>query len=73
MSILGNLVVAALFDDRSKAEEAWGLLVDEGVPASLITDPGLLGGYELSVMVERDDLERVQELLAPLFSPPPDR
>ncbi|RLE16323.1 MAG: hypothetical protein DRJ28_01930 [Actinobacteria bacterium] len=68
MHVLGNLVSAALFNDRKKADDAWGILTEAGVPASVITDPGMLGKYELSVMVERDDLERAQELLAPLVA-----
>ncbi len=72
MHLLGPQVSAALFTDRDKAEEAWGMLVDAGVPAAIITDPGLLGKYELAVMVERDDLDRAQKLLAPLFPLPPE-
>jgi hypothetical protein len=68
MHVLGNLVSAALFTDRDKADDAWGILTEAGVPASVITDPGMLGKYELSVMVERDDLDRAQELLAPLVT-----
>ncbi len=71
MHLLGPEVSAALFTDRDKAEEAWTILVDAGIPAAIITDPGLLGKYELSVVVERGDLERAQVLLAPLFRRPP--
>ncbi len=67
MDTLGPQVSAALFTDQEKADEAWGLLADAGIPAAIITDPGLLGKFELSVMVERDDLERAQSLLAPLI------
>lgn len=63
MSILGKLVAAALFTDRDKADDAWGVLTEAGIPASVITDPGILGKYELLLMVERDDLERAQRLL----------
>ncbi len=68
MSILGKLVSASLFTDRDKADEAWGILIRAGVPASVITDPGMLGKYELLVMVEREDLERAQKLLADLIT-----
>jgi hypothetical protein len=68
MSILGKLVSAALFTDRATADEAWGMLTQAGVPASVVTDPGMLGKYELLVMVEREDLERAQKLLADLVT-----
>ncbi len=66
MNVLGPQVSAASFTDRDKADEAWGVLTEAGMPASVITDPGILGKYELSVMVQRDDLEKAQRLLAPL-------
>lgn len=66
---LGPHVSAALFTDREKADEAWSVITEAGIPASVITDPGMLGKYELSLMVERDDLEKAQKLLAPLISP----
>ncbi len=68
MHVLGPQVSAALLTDRDKADEAWGLLTDAGIPAAIITDPGMLGKYELSVMVERENLERAQKLLAPLVT-----
>jgi hypothetical protein len=68
MHVLGPQVSAALFTDRDKADEAWGLLTNAGIPAAIITDPGMLGKYELSVMVERENLERAQKLLAPLVT-----
>lgn len=64
MDILGPQVSAALFTDREKADEAWAVLTDAGIPAAVITDPGILGKFELLLMVERDDLERAQALLA---------
>lgn len=71
MHVLGPQVSVALFTDREKADEAWGILVDAGVPAAIITDPGMLGKYELSVVVERDNLARAQSLLAPLVGSGP--
>jgi hypothetical protein len=68
MSILGDMAAAALFDNRSDADEAWTLLAAEGIPASVITDPGIMGAYEVSVMVERSDLSRAQEVLAPFIA-----
>ena len=64
------LVAAALFDDRDRADDAWGRLADAGIPASVITEPGMLGAYRLNVMVHRDDLERAQILIADLIPPP---
>ncbi len=64
MNILGPQVSAALFTDREKADEAWGVLNDAGIASAVITDPGLLGKYELSLMVDRKDLARAQATLA---------
>ncbi|MEN8040612.1 MAG: hypothetical protein ABFR95_03825 [Actinomycetota bacterium] len=68
MDMLGPQVSAAIFTDQDKADEAWGLLSDAGIPAAIITDPGLLGKFELSVMVERESLEEAQKLLASLIA-----
>ena len=70
MNVLGPQVSAALFTDRKQAEEAWGILVDGGIPAAIVTDPGLLGKYELSLMVVRDDLDKAQALLKDVIAPP---
>lgn len=61
-----DLVAAALFTDRDIADEAWGRLVDADIPASVITEPGMVGAYRLNVMVERRDLDRAQHLIADL-------
>ena len=63
MSVLGELVVVASFTDRGAADKAWGALTEAGIPSSVITDPGMLGRYSLSLMVERDDLDRARETL----------
>ncbi len=55
MNSLGPQVAAALFTDQQKADEAWSLLVEADIPSAIITDPGMLGKYELAVMVERGD------------------
>jgi hypothetical protein len=49
------------------ADKAWGALAAEDIPAAIITDPGLLGKYELCLMVERDDLDIAQAVLAEFF------
>jgi len=66
MHVLGPQVSVAEFTDRDKADDAWGMLVEAGIPAAIITDPGMLGKYGLSVMVQREDLERARRLLFPL-------
>jgi len=66
MGILGNDIAAAVFSDRDLADEAWGLLVDAEIPATIVTDPGMLGAYSVQVMVDRSDLEAAQAVLAPL-------
>lgn len=67
MSILGEQAAAAVFDNRADADEAWGILADGDVPATVITDPGMLGAYQVSVVVDRSDLEQAQQLLAPFM------
>lgn len=61
-------VAAAVFDDRPPADEAWGLLARAGIDAAVIVDPGMLGAYKASVMVERDDLDEAMEVLAPFVN-----
>ena len=63
-----DLVAAALFTDRDVADEAWGRLVEADIPASVITEPGMVGAYRLNVMVERRDLDEAQRLIADLVN-----
>jgi hypothetical protein len=63
MDVLGPFASAGVFISRDKAEEAWDLLSEAGIPATVITDPGLLGAYSVSVEVERSDLDRAVALL----------
>jgi hypothetical protein len=67
MNTLGPQISAALFTDQEKAEEAWGILADGGIPAAIVTDPGILGKFELALMVARDDLDKAQALLGDLI------
>ncbi len=67
MSDPEQLVAAALFEDRVVADEAWGRLAEADIPASVITEPGIIGAYRLNVMVHREDLERAQALIADLI------
>lgn len=67
MGVLGDDISAAMFDDREPAEEAWALLNDAGIPSAVITDPGTFGApFRVHVMVDREDLEEAQRLIAPL-------
>ncbi len=61
-----DLVAAALFTDRDVADEAWGRLLEADIPASVITEPGMVGAYRLNVMVERKHLDEAQRLIADL-------
>jgi len=66
MSDSEQLVAAALFEDRAVADEAWGRLTEADIPASVITEPGIMGAYRLNVMVHREDLDKAQALIADL-------
>jgi len=61
-----ELVAALVTEKRKVADEAWGRLGEAGIPAVVITQPGIMGAYELIVQVEASDLERAQSLLTDL-------
>jgi aspartokinase len=63
MDILGPLASAGLFVNHELAEEAWDVLSEAGIPATVVTDPGILGKYSVSVQVERTDLDRAVAVL----------
>ena len=63
MDVLGPFASAGLFANRDLAEEAWDVLTDAGIPATVVTDPGILGKYSVSVEVERSDLDRAVAVL----------
>ena len=67
MGALGNDIAAAILRTREEADEAWGILAAAGIPATVVTDPGILGKYELMVMVDREDLDAAQEALTPFI------
>ena len=67
MGALGDDIAAAVLPSREKADEAWGILADAGIPATVVTDPGILGKYELLVMVDRADLAAAQQALGPFM------
>ena len=66
MSDPEQLVAAALFEDRDRADEAWGRLAEADIPASVITEPGMVGAYRLNVMVHRENLDEAQRVIADL-------
>lgn len=68
MSILGNDIAAAVFDNVDDAQEGWALLNDARIPSAVITDPGILGRYSVQLVVDRGDLAAAQKVLAPLVN-----
>jgi hypothetical protein len=61
-----DLVAAALFQDRERADLAWGRLAEADIPASVITEPGIMGAYYHRVMVQRENLDAAQAEIADL-------
>ena len=66
MSRPGDLVAAALFDDLERADLAWGRLAEVDIPASVITEPGIMGAFYYRVMVHRENLNEAQATIADL-------
>ncbi len=62
-----ELVAAALFEHRAAADEAWGRLAEADIPASVITEPGIMGALRYDVMVHRENLDEAQRLIADLI------
>ena len=63
-----RLVPIAEFDDPERAAEAWTLLQDGDIPASIDTDPGALGNPRISrLMVEEPNVAAAQRMVAPLI------
>ena len=61
-----DLVAAALFTDQDLADEAWGLLMEADIPASVVLEPGMVGAYRFDVMVHRENLDAAQRIIADL-------
>jgi hypothetical protein len=61
-----DLVAAALFQERERADLAWGRLAEADIPASVITEPGIMGAYYHRVMVQRENLDAAQAEIADL-------
>jgi hypothetical protein len=63
-----RLVPIAEFDDPDRAAEAWTLLQDVDIPASIDTDPGALGTPRVSrLMVEEPNVAAAQRVVAGLM------
>ncbi|MDJ0664139.1 MAG: hypothetical protein QNJ75_06235 [Acidimicrobiia bacterium] len=62
-----KLVPIAEFDDRTVAEEAWGVLEEAGIPANVLTEPGPFGAPVVHrIEVERPNVSAAQPLIAHL-------
>jgi hypothetical protein len=60
-----KLVPIAEFSDRERAETAWGVLEEAGIPANVLTEPAPFGGPVLHrVEVERPNVAAAQQLIA---------
>ncbi|GMR02637.1 MAG: hypothetical protein BMS9Abin20_0979 [Acidimicrobiia bacterium] len=63
MPLFGDSVSAAIFETREQAEDVWEFLAEAGIPATVVTDPGLLGPYSVTIEVDREDLERAVDVI----------
>ena len=67
MPITGPQISAAMFTSVEDAEGGWELLSEAEIPSAMITESAL-GSYSVSLMVEREDLEAAQAVLAPYMN-----
>lgn len=64
-----RLTPIAEFAERTDAEEAWVVLDEAGIAASVVTDPAAFGSPEVTrVYVARIDADRAQQLIAPIVN-----
>ncbi len=55
--------------ERATAEAAWSRLEEAGIPATVETDPAMLGGAVVTrVFVEAPNVEAAQRLIADLVT-----
>ncbi len=60
-----RLTPIAEFSDVAPADEAWAILDDADIPASVVTDPAAFGSPEVTrIYVTRIDVQRAQALIA---------
>jgi hypothetical protein len=64
-----RLVPIAEFNDAAPADEAWTVLDEAGLAASVVTDPASLGSPEVTrIYVARIDVDEAQRLIAPIVN-----
>jgi hypothetical protein len=64
-----RLVPIAEFASAAMADEAWGRLEGAGIPASVETDPAMLGGaMVIRVVVEAPYVDEAQRMIADLVA-----
>ena len=64
----------AEFDDPADADEAWTILEESDIPASVVTDAALLGSDEVTrVYVAAINVAKAQSLIAHLVRRPGSR
>ena len=65
-----ELVPVAEFATPAEADAVWSELELAGIPASVVTDPEVLGKLAISrVWVERFNLDRARDLVAGILPP----
>lgn len=63
-----ELVPVAEFATVDESERVWSALEEGGIPASVVTDPEMLGQVSVSrVWVERFNLDAAREIVGPLL------
>lgn len=64
-----RLVPIAELEERATAEAAWSRLEEAGIPATVETDPAMLGGPVVTrVFVETPNVQEAQRLIADLVT-----
>jgi len=62
-----RLVPIAEFAEPAGADEAWAMLDDEGIPASVVTDRAFLGAPDVTrLYVEASNVARAQSIVQDL-------
>ena len=64
-----ELVPIAEFADADEAEPVWAKLEDEGIPASIVSDPEIFGKVAITrVWVERFNHDAAERIVAELLA-----
>ena len=62
-----RIVPVAEFPTPERADEAWQRLSEAGIPAGIVSDPGVLGRVPVTrIEVEEPHVEEAQRLIADL-------